>query len=302
MLLVHRRDIVEPVEIRDRLQIGLVLDQLLGAAMQQADMRIDALDDLAVEFQHQAQHAVRGRMLRAEIDGEVSFAGGLGHVLVIPWPRRRQAQTARTLRAGHVVRLVGEVVIGGLLVDEDLRREGDILHIIERLGRDKIHVLVDQPIIERRATRLAEAALGPFGRTIGAKICRVIDLQRRPAIAHHERSRGPAAAHAAMADTNVMIGRRRGKTHVAAQTTAGLLMRRCHHAALALIAMSATVTHVPDALLQGIPHEDTFLSGSPVSLLPWALAFSSPGSRYSVPSHGDRKSKLRNSWLSRTGS
>ena len=72
MLLVHRRDIVEPVEIRDRLQIGLVLDQLFGAAMQQADMRIDAGDDLAVELQHQAQHAVRGRMLRSEIDGEIA--------------------------------------------------------------------------------------------------------------------------------------------------------------------------------------------------------------------------------------
>ena len=31
-------------------------------------MRIDPLDDLAVELHHQAQHAVRGRMLRAEID------------------------------------------------------------------------------------------------------------------------------------------------------------------------------------------------------------------------------------------
>jgi hypothetical protein len=30
-----------------------VLDQLFGAAMQQADMRIDALDDLAVEFEDQ---------------------------------------------------------------------------------------------------------------------------------------------------------------------------------------------------------------------------------------------------------
>ena len=40
--------------------------------MQQPDMRIDALDDLAVELQHQAQHAVRGRMLRPEIDGEVA--------------------------------------------------------------------------------------------------------------------------------------------------------------------------------------------------------------------------------------
>ena len=72
MLLIHRRDIVEPVEIRDRLQIGLLLDQLLGAAMQQADMRIDALDHFAVEFEHETQHAVRRRMLRPEIDGEIA--------------------------------------------------------------------------------------------------------------------------------------------------------------------------------------------------------------------------------------
>ena len=65
VLLVHRRDIVEPVEIGHVLQIGARLHQLLGAAMQQADMRIDALDHLAVELQHQAQHAVRRRMLRA---------------------------------------------------------------------------------------------------------------------------------------------------------------------------------------------------------------------------------------------
>ena len=106
VLLVHRRDIVEPVEIRDRLQIGLVLDQLLGAAMQQADMRIDALDDLAVELQHQAQHAVRRRMLRPEIDGEVAergFGHGghacaiaaalclIGHARIEPLPRDHEA-------------------------------------------------------------------------------------------------------------------------------------------------------------------------------------------------------------------
>ena len=78
VLLVHRRDIVEPVEIGHRLEIGLVLDQLLGAAMEQADMRIDALDDLAVELQHQAQHAVRRRVLRPEIDVEGADVG-LGH-------------------------------------------------------------------------------------------------------------------------------------------------------------------------------------------------------------------------------
>jgi hypothetical protein len=72
MLLIHRRDIVEPVEIGHSLQIGLVLDQLLGAAMEQSDVRIHAFHHLAVELEHEAQHAVRGRMLRPEIDGEIA--------------------------------------------------------------------------------------------------------------------------------------------------------------------------------------------------------------------------------------
>ena len=47
-------------------------------------MRIDAFDDLAVKLKHEAQHAMRGRMLRPEIYGEfavvtVPLAGlGLG--------------------------------------------------------------------------------------------------------------------------------------------------------------------------------------------------------------------------------
>src|SRR5690606_6338291 len=88
VLLVHRRDVIEPVEIRDRLQIGLVLDQLLGAARQKPDMRIDSLDDFAVEFEHEAQHAVRRRMLRAEVDREIALV--VGH-RAIPWPSRRRA-------------------------------------------------------------------------------------------------------------------------------------------------------------------------------------------------------------------
>ena len=68
MLLIHRRAIVEPVEIGHVLQIGPRLHQLLGAAMQEADMRIDALDHFAVELEDQAQHAMRRRMLRAEVD------------------------------------------------------------------------------------------------------------------------------------------------------------------------------------------------------------------------------------------
>jgi hypothetical protein len=49
-----------------------VLDQLPGAAVQEADTRIDALDDLTVELQYQAQYAVRRRMLGPEIEGEIA--------------------------------------------------------------------------------------------------------------------------------------------------------------------------------------------------------------------------------------
>src|ERR1700730_16216730 len=78
VFLVHRRDIIEPVEIRHRLQVGLVLDQLFGPAVQEADMRVDALDDLTVELQYEAQDAVSRRMLGPKIEGEVA-QGGFGH-------------------------------------------------------------------------------------------------------------------------------------------------------------------------------------------------------------------------------
>ena len=75
VLLVHGRDVVEPVEIADRLQVGLVLDELLGAAVEKADVGIDALHHLAVELEHEAQHTVGGGMLRPEIDVELADVG-----------------------------------------------------------------------------------------------------------------------------------------------------------------------------------------------------------------------------------
>jgi hypothetical protein len=40
--------------------------------MEKTDMRIDALHNLAIEFEHKAQYAMRRRVLRSEIDGEVA--------------------------------------------------------------------------------------------------------------------------------------------------------------------------------------------------------------------------------------
>ena len=82
MLLVHRRDIVEPVEVRQRLEVVFILDEFFGAAVQKADVRIGAHHEFAVEFQNQAQDSVCGRVLRTEIDGEgpvFGFGDNVGH-------------------------------------------------------------------------------------------------------------------------------------------------------------------------------------------------------------------------------
>ena len=55
-----------------------MLDQLLGPAVQKADVRVDALDDFTVELQYEAQYAVSRRMLGPKIEGEVA-QGCFGH-------------------------------------------------------------------------------------------------------------------------------------------------------------------------------------------------------------------------------
>jgi len=72
MLLVHGRDIVEPVEVGHILEVGARLHQLLGAPVQEADVRIDPIHHLAVQLQDQAQHAVRRRVLGPEVDVELA--------------------------------------------------------------------------------------------------------------------------------------------------------------------------------------------------------------------------------------
>jgi len=72
MLLVHRGHVVEAVEIGNRLQVGLVFDQLFGAAVKQADVRIDTFNKLAIELENHAQHAVGRGVNRAEVDREIA--------------------------------------------------------------------------------------------------------------------------------------------------------------------------------------------------------------------------------------
>ena len=60
-------NVVHPVDDGDVLVVVEILTELLETAVQEADVRNDLDDRLAVEGQDQAQSGVRGRMLRSEI-------------------------------------------------------------------------------------------------------------------------------------------------------------------------------------------------------------------------------------------
>ena len=71
MLVAHHGLVVETVHVGPRLDVGFAFGQLFSGAVQQTDVWIGALDHFAVEFQHQTQHAVCCRMLRAQVQGVV---------------------------------------------------------------------------------------------------------------------------------------------------------------------------------------------------------------------------------------
>ena len=115
VLVAHHRHVVEAVHVADRLVERLGLGQLLGAAMQQADVRIGTLHDFAVHLQDQAQHAVRGRMLRAEVQRVVADFGAVearGVAMDSCWTEWRSLLHLRALRGfargGLVARIVAD--------------------------------------------------------------------------------------------------------------------------------------------------------------------------------------------------
>lgn len=112
LLIAHHGDIVQAIEVGQRLHVGLVLDQLFRAAVQEADVRIGAEDDLTVQLQDQPQHAVGGRMLRAEVKPHVLY--GLlrqgGHCQVGLLLRRRPFEALHGVHH-RLVELLEELLV-----------------------------------------------------------------------------------------------------------------------------------------------------------------------------------------------
>ena len=106
LLVGHHRDVVETVKVRERLEVGPVLAQLLGAAMQKADVGVGTNNLFTLELENQAQHTVSGRMLGTEVDRVVPHLAGQDVIL-----RGRSRGTVRLQSLQTVEILVGRKVL-----------------------------------------------------------------------------------------------------------------------------------------------------------------------------------------------
>jgi hypothetical protein len=95
-VVVHRREVVVAIGVGHKAVVGHRLADLLGAAMDVADIGARRGDDLAVGRDHHAQHAVRRRVLRPHVDFHVlgahvedDLALAVGASILLDDPRAR---------------------------------------------------------------------------------------------------------------------------------------------------------------------------------------------------------------------
>lgn len=109
LLVGHHGNVVQPVEVGKSLEVRLVLDQLLGTSVEEADVRVGADDFLAIQLENKPKHTVGSGMLGTKVDGVVPDLAVLDRVL------------ARLLNgAGNVLGgAVGVAGVGKVFVDGD---------------------------------------------------------------------------------------------------------------------------------------------------------------------------------------
>lgn len=128
LLVCHHGNVVEAVKVGQGLEIRLVLDELLGTAVQQTDVGVGTDNFFAIELENQSQHTVSGRMLGSKVDGVVADLAVLDGVLA-----RLSALAALAVLARQAV----NVVIGGKVFAGRNESRTDVLGrgILSKTGR-----------------------------------------------------------------------------------------------------------------------------------------------------------------------
>src|SRR5579875_1691221 len=104
-LVEDRHQVVRPGAERDALRPGAVLHVLLDAGVQVPDADPDLCDGLAVQGEDEPQHPMRGRVLGAHVDDQVTGAWRVGHLV-------RGGDDLVPVLAGHRV----HAALGGAVV------------------------------------------------------------------------------------------------------------------------------------------------------------------------------------------
>ena len=77
-VVCHGAEVIDAVGEGNYLLVELGFAGLFDAGMQIADFGIEADNNLAVDFEHEAQHAVGGWVLRPHVEDHVLVFGSLG--------------------------------------------------------------------------------------------------------------------------------------------------------------------------------------------------------------------------------
>ena len=104
----QRREVIEPVRVRNELIVLHVLGDFFVAAMQKTDVRRRFGDDLAVEFENEPQHAVRRRMRWPHVEHHffANVVAGFRRAISRPPP------TTRVTGSGDSISRVVKAIIG----------------------------------------------------------------------------------------------------------------------------------------------------------------------------------------------
>ena len=101
-----RAQVVHPLDERDDLLPLLLFGGLLDARVQVADRRRDRQDGLAVQLEHQPQHAVRAGVLRPHVDGQ-DLGAQLRHTAPVRSGRTSACSSVRCTSCTRAVEAAG---------------------------------------------------------------------------------------------------------------------------------------------------------------------------------------------------
>jgi len=161
-LAEQRADVLERVEVADRLVVVGVLAQLLDAPMQVAEDRVEIDDLLAVELEDHSEHAMGRRMLGSHVEEHLAVPQGVELGLAL---RARRVRRHRLEDAEIAIELDAGIV--GLTREGVVAEAAGVRPCVGSGGRGGHRGVPEVPAPMRRTGAARGVSLGAWVRSIG---------------------------------------------------------------------------------------------------------------------------------------